>query len=188
MRWQAFIRSPSAFGVGLCLVLAACATPGAQRGPLGGTVSPPPAAPAAPVAAPEPPRARPDEERLPDLNRADNVYFSQGSTAIDDSGRETIRQHAEKLKNNRRLVVTLIGHSPDHGSMEYKVALAQKRVDVVADELRSAGATTGQIRKQNYPSDKSAADRCASDACHQLDRRVELRYIDLTTPPSRRVP
>lgn len=181
----------SAVSLVLCLVVAACATPDTPRGPLGGTVSPPPAVPVPPRPAPveEPDlRAQPAEGPLPDLNPKDNVYFAQGSTAIDDSGRETIRQHGERLKNNRRLVVTLIGHSTDRGSTEYKVALGQKRIDAVAEVLRSAGVASGQIRKQSVPSGKSARDRCASEACHQLDRRVELRYIDLKTPPSRRVP
>ena len=132
--------------------------------------------------------ARPEPQSLPDLDRRDNVYFLQGSSDIDNAGRETIRQHAEKLKGDRRLVVMLIGHSTDRGSTEYKVALGQKRVDAVAEELRSAGATSSQIRKQSYPSGKASKDRCATEACHQLDRRVELRYIDLKTPPSRRVP
>lgn len=173
------------------MILAACATTEEPRGPLGGPAAPPAPAPVAPPTAVVEPesRARTVQEPLPELNRKDNVYFSQGSTAIDDAGRETIRQHAERLKNNRRLVVTLIGYSStDGGSTEYKVALCQKRIDAVAEELRSAGAALGQIRKQSVPSGKSAADRCASEACHQLDRRVEMRYIDLKTPPSRRVP
>jgi outer membrane protein OmpA-like peptidoglycan-associated protein len=175
----------------LCLFLAACATTDAPRGPLGTASPPPPAAPAPPPAPPvELPdsSARVDDGPLPDLNRKDNVYFSQGSTAVDDAGRETIRRHAERLKNDRRLVVILIGYSTDRGSTEYKVALGQKRIDAVAEELKAAGATLGQIRKQSVPSGKSAADRCVTEACHQLDRRVELRYIDLKTPPSRRVP
>lgn len=183
-----------AIALGLCLVLAACATPDATvrepRGPLGGAAAPPLPATVAPPAAVDDTdaRARPDEEALPDLDRRDNVYFSQGSTYIDDAGRETIRQHAERLKGDRRLVLMLIGHGTDRGSTEYKVALGQKRVDAVAEELRSAGATSSQIRKRSYPSGKSARDRCSTEPCHQLDRRVELRYIDLKTPPNRRVP
>ena len=195
MRWHPLTCAPSgsAIALALCVILGACATPDATReprGPLGGAVSPPlPAtvAPPAPMGDADA-RVRPDEGPLPDLDRQDNIYFAQGSTSIDDAGRQTIRQHAEKLKGNRRLVITLIGHSTDLGSTEYKVALGQKRIDAVAEELRSAGAASAQIRKQSVPSGKSAADRCASEACHQLDRRVELRYIDLKTPPSRRVP
>lgn len=175
----------------LCLVLAACATAEAPRGPLGGP--PVPSAPAPAPAMPAPAEAgggaRAVEEPLPDMNRRDNVYFAQGSSVIDQAGRETIRTHAERLKNDRRLVITLIGYnSTDGGSTEYKVALGQKRLEAVAVELKAAGAALGQIRKQSSPSPKSTAQRCASEACHQLDRRVELRYIDLKTPPSRRVP
>jgi outer membrane protein OmpA-like peptidoglycan-associated protein len=193
MRWQELTRSPSgsALSLALCLVLAACATPdgGEPRGPLGGTASPlPPAKVVPPVPGDDAARVQPDQGSPPGLDRRDNIYFSQGSSSIDETGKETIRRHAEKLKGNRRLVVMLIGHSTDGGSTEYKVALGQKRVDAVAEELRSAGAARRQIRKQSVPSGKSAGDRCASEACDQLDRRVELRYIDLKTPPSRRVP
>jgi len=195
MRWQLLECGP--FGAAAALLLAlfvsGCATPEApgepreMRGPLGGPQPGTPPAPVAPGAAPEV-RVPPDEGPLPALNRRDNVYFSQGSAEIDTAGRETIRQHAERLKNNRQLIIMLVGHSTDRGSMEYKVALRQKRVDAVAEELRSAGAASGQVRKRSYPLDQPTVDRCATEACHQVDRRVELRYIDLKTPPSRRVP
>ncbi len=178
-----------ALSLSLCLALAACATSEAPRGPLGGTATPALPAPV-PLPAAEPDSSeRATEEPLPDINQRDNVYFAQGSSVIDAAGREAIRQHGERLKGNRRLVVTLVGYSSsDGGSTEYKVALGQKRLDAVAGELKAAGAALGQIRKQSSPSGKSTAQRCASEACHQLDRRVELRYIDLKTPPSRRVP
>jgi outer membrane protein OmpA-like peptidoglycan-associated protein len=188
MCWHLTVRSFPfrALVLALTITLAACATTETQRGPLGGTAAPPLPAPA-PIPEPESPRVT--EEPLPDLNRRDNVYFAQGSSVIDAAGKDTIRQHADRLRNDRRLVITLIGYSSsDGGSTEYKVALGQKRLDAVAEELKAAGAALGQIRKQSYPSSKSGNPRCASEGCHQQERRVELRYIDLKTPPSRRVP
>jgi outer membrane protein OmpA-like peptidoglycan-associated protein len=190
MRWHLTVRSFPfrVLLVALTCALAACATTETQRGPLGGTVAPPLPQPA-PAPVPEPEGPRVTEEPLPDLNRDENVYFAQGSSVIDAAGKETIRRHADRLRNNRRLVVTLIGYgSSDGGSTEYKIALGQKRLDAVAEELKGAGAALGQIRKQSSPPNKSRNPRCASEGCHQQERRVELRYINLKTPPSRRVP
>jgi outer membrane protein OmpA-like peptidoglycan-associated protein len=182
-----------AIPLAVCIVLSACATPDASvgreaKGPLGGPVSPKPPESVAPPGPADESGGRREAGPPRSLDRRDNVYFAQGSAAIDEAGRETIRQHAERLKNNRQLIVMLVGHSTDRGSTEYKVALGQKRVDAVADELRSAGAASGQIRKRSYPSEKSVVDRCATESCDEADRRVELRYIDLKTPPTRRVP
>ena len=122
------------------------------------------------------------------FDRRNNVYFAQGSAEIDNAGRETLKLHAEKLKGDRRLAVTLISYPADRGSTEYKIALGQKRVDAVADELRAAGVGISQIRKQSYGAERANSDRCKTEACRQSDRRVELHYIDLKTSPTRRVP
>ena len=182
--------------VALALTIAACATPDAKDsssdGPLGVTKPSKAAEPARKAAPAEPGGTeasdRPEDEQLSVLDRRNNVYFAQGSAELDMAGRETLKQHAEKLKSDRRLMVTLISYPADRGSTEYKIALGQKRVDVVAEELRSAGVATSQIRKQSYASERANADRCKTEACRQSDRRVELRYIDLKTSPTRRVP
>jgi outer membrane protein OmpA-like peptidoglycan-associated protein len=182
--------------VALALTVTACASPdgkvGAGDGPLGVT-KPTKAQEPAPKTAPPAVGGAEGTEQPGDsaallLDRRNNVYFAQGSAEIDGAGRETLRQHAEKLKSDRRLMVMLISYPADRGSTEYKIALGQKRVDSVADELRAGGVATSQMRKQSYGSERANSDRCKTEACRESDRRVELRYLDIKTAPTRRVP
>jgi len=180
--------------IALALTVAACSTPdakvGSGNGPLGlggpATAGKPAVTSAASEDSGAAGRDGADSEDPPVFDRRNNIYFTQGSAAIDGAGRETIRQHAEKLKGDRRLTVTLIAYPADRGSTEYKIALGQKRVDAVAEELRTSGAASGQIRKQSYGSQQ--AERCKTESCRQLDRRVELLYLGLKSPATRRAP
>jgi outer membrane protein OmpA-like peptidoglycan-associated protein len=114
----------------------------------------------------------------PRLDLESSVYFSLGSVDIDDAGWGVVRRHAEQLKSNPRLRVTLFGHTDHLGSREYNVALGQKRVAAVEKALRASGVPGRQIRKNSYGYEKATPSPCSTDACRQHLRRVELRYLN----------
>ncbi len=114
----------------------------------------------------------------PRPDAADSVYFALGSVEIDDAGWAVVRRHAEKLKSNPRLRVTLFGHTDHLGSREYNVALGQKRVAAVEKALRASGVSGRQIRKNSYGYEKATPSPCSSDECRKHLRRVELRYVN----------
>jgi peptidoglycan-associated lipoprotein len=115
---------------------------------------------------------------MPPLDHENSVYFGLASTRIDDAGRQVLRRHAAKLQADPKLTVTLSGYTDDLGSREYNVALGQKRVDAVEQELRALHVPAKQIRKRTYGYEKARPQRCVSEACRQSLRRVELNYID----------
>ncbi len=110
------------------------------------------------------------------LDYANNVYFTLRESAINDLGRETLARHAEKLKANPALQVTLIGHSDFLGSRAYDLAISEKRVEAVFEILRAAGVPKKQIRRMPLGIEKTDSARCQSDVCQQALRRVELSY------------
>lgn len=104
------------------------------------------------------------------------VYFPFDGATIDDDGLEILRQNAQKLKENPRLVVLLVGHTDNLGSAAYNLAVADKRTEAVSDRLRSFGVPRNQIRRVSVGSEQSSKLRCDGEACRRSMRRVELIY------------
>lgn len=104
-----------------------------------------------------------------------NVFFEQGLTVVRESEKEKLRQHAQRLKQNPKIYVTLTGYSDDLGSRNYKLAIAEERLAAVSKLLRSYGASPRQIRRNRSASVKNPPN-CSTDDCLRMRRRVELVY------------
>ncbi len=130
-----------------------------------------PPAPAASTASP-PRSARP--EAAPPLNFDNNVYFDLGKANISDRGYQTLASHAERLKADRKIVVTLVGHTDGVGSRAFNLALGDARVEAVAKYLRSQGVANSQIRRLSLGGETRSD--CRSEECRRSLRKVELTY------------
>lgn len=110
-------------------------------------------------------------------DEVNNVYFELRSTLIDDAGKATLREHAERLKANPKEKVTLIGHMDDLGSRNYNLAITEERLAAVSSQLRALGVQARQIRRDRASGD-SDSPPCRNEACRALMRRVELKYSE----------
>lgn len=136
------------------------------------------APPAAPVVQPKEPVPTPDA-RAPQVaapvDEQNSVFFARGATLVDAAGENALRSHAERLRADPELMVTLVGSTDESGSRVYNMAIADKRVGEVYKLLRKFGVPALQIRR--YSTGGEIAGRfCATQACQRLMRRVELRY------------
>jgi OOP family OmpA-OmpF porin len=143
--------------------------------------TPEPAVPASkptppPVTEPEAQPTRTETQIIASVEPQNNVFFEQGSWDIDETGRATLRLHAERLKANRKTRVTLIGHAESFGSRAMSVAIADKRVSMVYAQLQAYGVPPRQLLRANAGIEK-ISKACQSQECRRLMRRVELRYF-----------
>jgi outer membrane protein OmpA-like peptidoglycan-associated protein len=117
------------------------------------------------------------QKRVPE--RQLYILFAEGSSALDTQSRTQLQQHAQKLKGNLALMVTLVGYVPEMaGSKAYIQAVVEQRLDAVVAELRSQGVPKRQIRRQSAVDDKTLMRGCASAACRGLAERVELVFSE----------
>jgi len=116
-------------------------------------------------------------EKLPYVSAVaeNSVYFPSSRASIDERGTALLRQHAAQLKENSRLVVTLVAYTDNLGSRSYNLAIAEQRMDAVAEALHALGVPMRQIRRENAGSSKTSAT-CNTAVCRQQMRRVELMY------------
>lgn len=115
------------------------------------------------------------------------VRFAPASVALDADALAAIAEHAERLKANRRTIVTLVAFSDETGSSSYGLALANRRAVAVANALIAMGAGPRQMRVKTYGQESAAIGPCPDDgaattpappagACDGGYRRVEFRY------------
>jgi len=154
-------------GLALVTLLAACATPAPEA------ASPVVTQPLAVANEHEAAQATASEKRA---SLAENrIYFSPGGTQVDLAGRRKLELHAPALKEDAKLIVTLVGMTDDQGSRAYKLAIAEQRVNAVFQVLRKLGVPARQIRRYAVGMEKASIG-CITTECRRTMRRVELRY------------
>jgi len=157
----------------LPLVLAACAS--STPPPVAEPMPAVPSAAAAPAAvASSNPAAPGGAELVPVVREGNAVYFERGATSLDAAGERVLQNHAERLRDDPRRVVILVGHTDHLGSRSYNLAIAEQRTAVVMSRLRELGVPARQIRRRHYGN--AAAPHCRSESCRARMRRVDLIY------------
>ena len=126
---------------------------------------------AADVAPPIPTEA----QAMAAVDEENNVFFMLGATQPDAAGRQKVQEHAERLKADPKLVVTLTGYTDDQGSPSYNLAIAEQRVNGIFQQLRKSGVRANQIRRQ-VAGREALAQSCRSTECRQKMRRVHFVY------------
>lgn len=110
---------------------------------------------------------------------ANAIFFRRGEARISDAEADKLDAHAERLRTNPRLVVTLVGLTDHLGSRAYNLAIAEQRTAAVMKHLRELGVPAKQIRRRSYGNE--TAGSCRSESC-----RVKMRRVDLVYPKPRR--
>ncbi|MBC7428328.1 MAG: peptidoglycan-associated lipoprotein Pal [Bacteriovorax sp.] len=83
-----------------------------------------------------------------DSNRAGSlktVYFDYNSSAIAGSTKEALDSNADFLKKNTAVKVQAEGHCDERGSVQFNLALGEKRAKSVRDYLVGAGVAANRI-------------------------------------------
>lgn len=163
-------RIPGLCGALLTAWLAGCASPKPV------IQETPPPAPSHPIPAAPPPVAEAEpggEKGQPPLPEENCIYFTLRSSTISAKERPKLDAVAEQLLEDRKQVVTLIGHANDNGSPSFNLAVSDSRVAAVAEQLRKRGVARAQIRREALGSERIPKN-CRSNECRQKSRKVEL--------------
>jgi len=131
-----------------------------------------------PVAASMEPAHSPSEEQvMAAVDNENNVFFVLGASVVDAVGRKKVRHHAERLKADPKVEVTLVGYTDDLGSPSYNLAIAEQRVNAIHKALRGNGVRSNQIRR-HVAGPEQLAPACRSTECRRKMRRVQFVYSD----------
>lgn len=115
-----------------------------------------------------------------------SIYFASDSAELSDVAWATIADNAKRLAEDPAAAVTLVGYIDDLSSRSYGIALAQRRIQVVTDAMRSMGVALRRIRTAAYYREDADTVPCTTEICRTSYRRVEFRFLESRErrPPS----
>ena len=83
-------------------------------------------------------------------------YFAFDQSTIKEEGKKALKAHAKYLAANSSAKVTLEGHADERGTIEYNLALGERRSMSVRSYLMSNGAKAEQLKVVRYGEERPA--------------------------------
>ena len=147
--------------------------------------TPPPAAPETPPPAPQPP-----PEPAPALNEYEqlrqksidelekmgllgDIHFDLDRADLRDGDRAILSQNADTLKKFDFLRITVEGHCDERGSVEYNLALGERRAKAAYDYLVSLGVDASRLKTVSYGKEVPLCQE-SNEECWARNRRAHF--------------
>lgn len=121
--------------------------------------------PAPPPAAP----AGPSEDELFAQNVRD-IHFDFDTADIRQDEQSVIDRDAVFLSQHSTISFTIEGHCDERGSIEYNLALGDKRANAVKDTLVAAGVSSANVKTISYGKEKPVCNEHDESCWHQNRR------------------
>lgn len=132
------------------------------------TTTPPPAED--PNAAAEAERAR-FESAMRDLRGP--IYFDFDRSELRSEAREELQRKAEILRDYPEVRVRIEGHADERGTVEYNLALGERRADAARQFLMDLGIDPDRLTTVSYGEERPAVE-ASNEAAWQQNRRDEF--------------
>ncbi len=102
-------------------------------------------------------------------------YFDFDQSSIKQSGKAALIAHATYLSANSSASVRLEGHADERGTVEYNLALGERRAMAVRRFLMANGASASQLDVVSYGEERPAS-MSHTESSWSENRRVEVKY------------
>jgi len=129
---------------------------------------------------PAEPEVQPIDETATALNDRTvlkTIYFGYDRDELTDAARATLRQNANWLKANPQWNVVLEGHCDERGTIEYNLALGQRRANSVRSYMASLGVDASRVRTVSYGEERPI-NPGHNEAAWAKNRRAESNVED----------
>jgi peptidoglycan-associated lipoprotein len=155
--------------------------------------NPPPAPPPPPPPAPTPPPPAPTPTPTPTpkpLSEYDKlqrlsvdemdrqglfaeIHFDYDKSDVREVDKATLQRNAENLKKFDFMMVTIEGHCDERGTVEYNLALGERRAKAAHDYLVSLGVPAERLKTVSYGKEVPVCTE-SSESCWTRNRRGHL--------------
>ena len=103
----------------------------------------------------------------------DHIYFDFDSSKLTDAARATMVTNAEWLKANPSVHITLEGHCDERGTVEYNLALGERRAESAKRYIASLGVNEKRLFTISYGKERPA-DPSHNETAWAANRRCEF--------------
>ncbi|MBU1319115.1 MAG: peptidoglycan-associated lipoprotein Pal [candidate division Zixibacteria bacterium] len=123
---------------------------------------PPPAPPAPEIDTTTPPPVEPPTPPPPEVKKVTEdqfktAYFDFDKYNLRSDARTALEANAKLLKDNPKVTVMIEGHCDERGTVEYNLALGEKRARTAMDYLKSLGIPVGRMEIISYGKERPVA-------------------------------
>ena len=80
----------------------------------------------------------------------EDVYFAFDRYDLDDRAMRVLARNAQILNDRSEVIILIEGHCDERGTVEYNLALGEKRAKAVRDHLVQLGVPTSRLRVTSY--------------------------------------
>ncbi len=102
------------------------------------------------------------------------VHFDYDSAELSDAARQTLTRNAAVIKSHKDWVVMVEGHCDQRGTIEYNLALGQKRAQQARDYYLRLGVAKTALGTISYGKEQPVCEE-ENDACWSNNRRAETK-------------
>ena len=102
------------------------------------------------------------------------MLFGYDSYELDGTARATLIRHAQWLRGNPGVRVTLEGHCDERGTREYNLALGDRRANSAKNFLASQGIDVARLATISYGKERPAVDGSDEAVWAQNRRAVTM--------------
>jgi len=102
-----------------------------------------------------------------------SVYFSFNSSLVNGSASNLLQDNIRYLRDNPNVSVQLEGHCDERGSIQYNLALGERRANSIRDFLVSQGISSSRISTISYGKERPL-DYAQDESAWAKNRRVNF--------------
>jgi peptidoglycan-associated lipoprotein len=152
---------------------------------------PPPVAPATPPPAPPPttqPPPQVDEyarikamsaDEIDRMGLLADIHFDYDKSDLREGDRSILNKNADVLKKFDFIRVTVEGHCDERGSVEYNLALGERRAKAAYDYLVSLGVAADRLKTVSYGKEVQVCSE-SNESCWSRNRRDKFTVTGKT--------
>jgi peptidoglycan-associated lipoprotein len=78
------------------------------------------------------------------------VFFDYDKSTLSSTSREALKGNAEWMKKNSKVSIQIEGHTDSRGSIEYNLALGERRANAVKSYLQTLGIPASRMKTISY--------------------------------------
>jgi len=105
---------------------------------------------------------------------AETIYFDFDRSELKSSARAVLAKKAEWLRKNPQFSMNIEGHCDERGTIEYNLALGERRANAAWKFLNALGVSGSRMTTISY-GEESPADPAHNSAAWARNRRAEFK-------------
>jgi peptidoglycan-associated lipoprotein len=107
------------------------------------------------------------------ISGLNTVHFDYDSSTLNAETKKQLAENATWIKNNAKSTVQIEGHTDERGSIEYNLALGERRAKAVKAYLVGLGVDAKKMTVISFGKEKKIADGDSEEA-HSKNRRANF--------------